>query len=62
MMVTTNLGLVDYARLEIKDEIVLCENARTLVSEWYLDGLLVRRDAMVNGLRALNMGVEQSSG
>lgn len=57
--VITTKGLVDRERLEVKDIVSEEENARVTATEWYLDGVLVRRDVNVNILRGLEIAAEQ---
>lgn len=53
MQVHTTKGLVEMDRLTVKDVVEIHDNARNNVTEWYLDGELVRRDVFVNILRGL---------
>lgn len=56
-LVTTQVGLVDRSLLEVKDSLTEDEQGRYLVTEWLLDGQVVRRDALVNLLRGIDLGV-----
>lgn len=56
-LVTTQVGLVDRSLLEVKDSLTEDEKGRYLVTEWLLDGQVVRRDALVNLLRGIDLGV-----
>jgi hypothetical protein len=60
MLVYTKLGLIERARLEVKDIVVEEDNARVTATEWYLDGELVRRDVNVNILRGLSVLGDQA--
>ena len=52
-LVQTTVGLVEQSNLEIKDVIENGDSARVTATEWYLNGLLVRRDVNVNILRGV---------
>jgi hypothetical protein len=53
VQVQTARGLVDRERLEAKDVATEDEDSRVTVTEWYLEGELVRRDVWVSLLRGL---------
>lgn len=55
--VSTARGLLDRADLEVHDSITEDGQARYLVTQWYLNGELVRQDALVNLLRGQDLGV-----
>lgn len=60
MLVHTIDGLIDRELLEVKDIIDEGDNYRSIATEWYLDGKLVRRDAAVSILRGHALSGEQA--
>jgi len=60
-LVQTTVGLVEQSNLEIKDVIENGDSARVTATEWYLNGLLVRRDVIVNILRGVDMNSSQEN-
>jgi hypothetical protein len=50
--VQTLQGLVERAELTPLDIVAESEDARVIATEWYREGVMVRRDVWVNGLRA----------
>lgn len=48
MLVHTAKGLIERELLEVKDTVSEEGSARTVATEWYLNGELVRRDAWAN--------------
>jgi hypothetical protein len=47
-LINTIDGPVERSKLETRDIIVEHPGSRSVATEWYLDGRLVRRDAWVN--------------
>lgn len=58
-LVQTTVGLLDSTRLAVKDVIGMEENVRTIATEWYFEGDLVRRDLNINILCGQSMSGEQ---
>lgn len=56
--VMTTEGLVERTQLTAKDEVFEDASSRTIATEWYLGGKLVRRDVWVSGLAPLPVGVD----
>lgn len=56
--VQTTQGLIDRADLEAKDFISEDENSRSVATEWYLRGEMVRRDVAVSILCGLALAGE----
>lgn len=59
MQVWTTKGLIDRGRLVVTDIINEEDNARSIATEWHLNGELVRRDVAVSILRSLDVAGEQ---
>jgi hypothetical protein len=59
VLVYTKNGLIPREKLEVKDIIEEVGNARTIATEWYLNGELVRRDAWANVYDAQSFSGEQ---
>jgi hypothetical protein len=60
MLVHTVDGLVERSELEAKDIIFEDDNSRTVATEWYLGGRLVRRDVHVSVLRGQSVFGDQA--
>ena len=60
-MVLTSKGLIERDRLVVNDIITEDENSRSIATEWFLDGELVKRDATVSILSGLPLFGEQSA-
>lgn len=58
-LVWTEKGPIERERLEVKDIVVETDNSRDKITEWYLDGELVRRDGWVTVLMPATVTVEQ---
>ena len=58
-VVMTTQGLVPRERLEPVDVVTETENSRSVATEWYLDGQMVRRDVAVSILAPQSIGAEQ---
>lgn len=58
--VHTTKGLIDRDRLEVRDTVEEGDNYRSIATEWFLDGELVRRDAAVSILRGHALAGEQA--
>lgn len=50
MKVLTTKGEIDLEALEVRDVVEVCENTRKVVSQFWLDGELVRQDVAVSML------------
>lgn len=61
MLVQTTLGLLDKDSLFVKDVVEMQDNARITATEWYADGVLVRRDVNVNILRGVALDNQQEN-
>ena len=61
MLVWTTKGAIERERLEVKDIVQETEGSRDKITEWYLDGEMVRRDGWVTILMAADIGSEQSA-
>ena len=59
-MVETAVGMIERDRLTVKDFVTEGENHRTIATEWYLDGQMVKRDCHVVILRTQAIGGEQA--
>ena len=59
MKVQTIKGLIDIQELDVKDVVMIEDNARIVATEWRHDGELVRRDVNVNILRGLDLTSKQ---
>lgn len=59
MKIHTIHGLMERAKLKVKDVIKEEEHARVTATEWYDGDELVRRDVNVNLLRGINLASEQ---
>ena len=55
MLIHTTKGLVPVEQLEVWDSITWQDNARVYVTEWRMNGEMVRRDTWVSVLRALDV-------
>ena len=60
-LVQTINGLIDRSELEVKDIIQDTDNARSIATEWYHKGELVRRDVAVSVLRGESFTGEQAA-
>lgn len=60
-LVQTSVGLVNKDKLVVKDVVTNEENARVLATEWFLEGILVRRDVNVNILNGIGLTGTQES-
>lgn len=59
-LVDTILGPIERERLEVQDLIEEGPNYRTIVTEWRLNGEIVKRDAATSILHGLVLGGEQA--
>lgn len=59
MLIQTIKGLIPKEQLEVKDIVTETDNSRSVATEWYLNGELVRRDCAVSILRTQAIGGEQ---
>ena len=59
MNVLTTKGLVAYEALALSDSFEIHPGARVHITEWRLDGELVRRDVEVNVLAPQSISSEQ---
>lgn len=59
-LVETAKGLIERDLLVVKDIIEEGDNYRSIATEWFLDGELVKRDCHVMILRTQPMGGEQA--
>lgn len=59
-MVHTTKGLIERDRLKATDIVSEEDNARVVVTEWHLDGELVRRDVAVSILSGQAVFGDQS--
>lgn len=50
MKVLTTKGEIDLDALEVRDVVEVCENTRKVLSQFWLDGELVRQDVAVSML------------
>lgn len=60
-LVETAIGMIERDQLVVKDVVDETENARSVATEWYHNGALVRRDAHVMILRTQPIGGEQAT-
>lgn len=60
-MVQTGAGLLPRAELEVKDIVEEGPNHRSIATEWYYKGELVRRDAHVMVLQGQSLGGQQTT-
>lgn len=58
-MVWTTKGPVSIELLRVEDIITIEGGFRKIVTQWYLDGELVRQDANVNCLMPMDLNSEQ---
>lgn len=60
-LVQTTQGLIEKQKLEVKDVVSNEDNARITATEWFLDGVLVRRDVNVNILNGIGLtGIQEN--
>lgn len=59
MKVWTTKGPIDRELLEVRDIVIETETSRDKVTEWYLDGELVRRDGWVSVLMPAEVELSQ---
>lgn len=58
-LVYTAVGEIERDRLEIKDVISEDDKCRVSATEWYLDGIMVRRDVNVNVFNGISLEGKQ---
>lgn len=58
-LVYTAVGEIERDRLEIKDVISEDDKCRVSATEWYLDGVMVRRDVNVNVFNGISLEGKQ---
>jgi len=59
-LVWTEKGPIERSRLEVKDIVIETNNSRDKITEWYLDGEMVRRDGWVTILMPATVGATQA--
>ena len=60
MLVETAIGLIERDQLTVKDIVTEGENHRSIATEWFFQGQLVKRDCHVIILRTPAIGGEQA--